>query len=390
MLTSNASTARAAEEVASATPKLRYLVMAVLAVWTLSIPFAEIIFRLLGERTTTDLVGLYQSFGKNGGYKLSPNVRADADTLVGRFSVLTNDLGLRCGKQDLRRSSVVGNLDILVLGDSQAYGEGLDYEDTIVGQLASLASQRRLIVNNAAVGGHYLENQFELARWLDDQGVRPKHILVLLTPYLIATAGHYNHVFVGSDGVLYDKESTSRHHLTRWLKRRTVIYARVRNAVNSLRPPPKADLTPSLVKFYSRAEQTRYQEQLLQFLARLSCWCAERQITIMLVYTPGVVEFNFGPVVQAGRSIGIDVDRDVPYRAAHSAAAMLQIPIQDPRPVIECESLDNHPLALRDEAHYSAPVSTRVARNIWEAFKGGAPVAQCASPSHPQPVARHY
>ena len=109
MSTSNPATAASAEGVASAALKLRYLVVAVLGVWILSIPCAEIIFRLLGERTTTDLVGLYQSFGRNGGYKLSPNVRADADTLVGRFSVLTNDLGLRCGKEDLRRRSGAGN-----------------------------------------------------------------------------------------------------------------------------------------------------------------------------------------------------------------------------------------------------------------------------------------
>ncbi len=184
-------------------------------------------------------MGFIRALDKNGGYKLSPNVRADADTLVGRFSVLTDDLGLRCGKEDLQRRSVAGTSHIVILGDSQAYGEGLDYEDTVVGQLASLASERGFIVNNAAVGGHYLENQFELARWLDDEGVQPKHIIVLLTPYLIATAGHYNHVFVGPDGVLYDKESASRHHLTRWLKRHTVVYARVRNAVTSLRPAPK-------------------------------------------------------------------------------------------------------------------------------------------------------
>lgn len=390
MSTSNPATAASAEGVASAALKLRYLVVAVLGVWILSIPCAEIIFRLLGERTTTDLVGLYQSFGRNGGYKLSPNVRADADTLVGRFSVLTNDLGLRCGKEDLRRRSGAGNMDILVLGDSQAYGEGLDYEDTVVGQLASLAKQRGLVVNNAAVGGHYLENQFELARWLDDQGARPKHIIVLLTPYLIATAGRYNHVFVGPDGVLYDKESTSRHHLTRWLKQHTVVYARVRNAVSSLRPAPKTDLTPALVKFYSRAEEAGYQERLVQFLTRLSAWCAERQITIMLVYTPGVVEFKFDPVVQAGGSVGIEVNPEVPFRAAKSAAAILSIRFQDLRPIIECASLNNQPLALRDEAHYSAPVCASVARNVWEAFLGGAPEDQCASPSHPSPLASHY
>ena len=102
----------------------------------------------------------------------------------------------------------------------------------------------------------------------------------------------------------------------------------------------------------------------------------------MLVYTPGVVEFKFDPVVQTGRSAGIEVDQDVPYRAARSAAAILGMPFQDPRSVIKGESLDNHPLALRDEAHYSAPVSASVARNIWGAFLGGAQMDQCAPPSH--------
>lgn len=186
MSTFDTATIASANQV-STTTNLRSLVLTVLLVWILSIPCAEIVFRLLGERTTTDLAGLYQPFGRGRGYKLRPNIRADADTLLGRFSVLTNEFGLRCGKADLQSGTAGRQIDILVLGDSQAYGEGLSYENTLAGQLTELASKQALVVNNAAVGGHYLENQFELLQWLDQHGVRPRRVVALLTPYLITT-----------------------------------------------------------------------------------------------------------------------------------------------------------------------------------------------------------
>lgn len=389
MSTSELARETTAKQVAFAVPKKRYFVLAVLAGLVLSIPCIEIALRLLGQHTTSNLIGLYQPFGRSGGYKLSPNFRGDTDQLVGRFSVFTNGLGLRGGKDDVGRSASAGDEDILVLGDSQAYGDGLDYENSLAGQLASLARQRGMVVGNAGVGGHYLENQFELTQWLYDQGVRPKHIIVLLDPYLIATAGIYNTAFVGSDGVLYEKESASRHHLTYWLKRHTVIYARVRNAIAKLHPADKTDLTPAAVKFYSTAEEAKYREQTLRFLARLSAWCAERHISTMLVYAPGVVEFKFDPLVQTGRSAGVEVDRDLPYRIANSAAASLSIAFQDLRPAMECESLDGQPLALSDQWHYSAPASATAARSIWEAFTGAAPAERCAPPATPTQVANH-
>jgi hypothetical protein len=365
MSTSELGRKAPAEQAAWAAPKVRYLILGVLVGCALSIPCVEIVLRLLGEHTTSNLVGLYQPFGRNG-YKLSPNFRGDTNQLVGRFSVLTNDLGLRCGKNSRRSGTAEGAKGILVLGASQVYGDGLNYEDSLVGHLASLAGERGLAVNNAGVGGHYLENQFELTQWLYDRGVRPTHIIVLLDPYLIATAGSYNQAYVGSDGVLYEKESASRHRLTFWLKRHTVTYARVRNAIIRLQPNPKTDLTSAVVRLYSKAEEDGYRERTLQFLKHLSAWCDERHIAIMLVYDPGVVEFTFDPVVRLGRSAGVDVDRNVPYRAASSAAASLSIPFQDSRPAIERESLNGQPLALWDGWHYSAPVSATVARSIWE------------------------
>ncbi|MEK7390974.1 MAG: exodeoxyribonuclease V subunit alpha, partial [Fibrobacterota bacterium] len=80
--------------------------------------------------------------------------------------ICTDPLGLRCG-MDGRPAIAAGyQIDTLVLGDSQAFGLGVDYEQSIVGVAAVLAAEEGRVVGNAAVGGHYLRNQVELARRL--------------------------------------------------------------------------------------------------------------------------------------------------------------------------------------------------------------------------------
>ncbi len=215
------------------------------------------------------MAGMYQRFG-DGGYRLRPNVSGTADTLQGRYSVFTNSLGLRCAGQN--REIAPGPVDILVLGDSLAFGNGLNFEDTLVGQFAAKAAARGLRVENAAVGGQYLANQFELLRWLDAHGVRPRRILLFLSPYLIATAGEYMRVTVGQDGRLYSRGRGPG--VTSWLKTNTVIYGRLRNAVNSLVPLAKDELTPLAVKIYLKSKEADYRGKTLSSLETLTQWVA--------------------------------------------------------------------------------------------------------------------
>jgi hypothetical protein len=376
------------KELAASGLKLRHFVLTVLVVWIASVPCAEVIFRILGDHTTTDMVGVYQRFGQ-GGYKMRPNVHTDSDNVVGRYSFLTDELGLRCGGSDLNSNRERKDTDIVVLGDSQGIGFGLNFEDTTVGQLALLAQKQGLVVKNVSVVGHLLDNQFELLQWLDTQGVRPRRIVIFLTPYMTWKAGGYARTYVDDEGRLADEFYTPRRRITLWFKRHTVAYARLRNAISEFLPVTGRDITPSLVKIYRKAGVAGNQERLSQFLAKLSAWSAERDASILLVYAPGAFEWDFDPIVQAGRSFGIEVDRNAPRQAASAAAAASGVPFLDLKPELDCESRGGQSLTLKGDPHYNARVSASLARGIWGALNGNN-TAEICKPSYAKSSTDHH
>jgi hypothetical protein len=341
------------------------LALVVAAVWIASFPAAEAVFRLLGERTTTNLANLYQPFGA-GGYRLRAGAAETADTIQGRYSVVTNDLGLRCGTATPRTSPGPRRVDIVALGDSQAFGNGLPFEDSLVGQLAARAEASGLHLENAAVGGHYLANQFELLRWLDTQGIRPRRILLFLSPYLIATAGKYNYASVGSDGRLYARGK--KPGITVWLKQNTVTYGRLRNTINRFHPLTTDELVPLAVKIFLKQLEGPYRDNTLAALTELSQWAGERRAELTIVYTPMAVEVAFDAVRKAAQPGGGEVDADVPLRSARAATAALGLDLYDLRAPLAQLSAQRTVLTLPSDPHYGARTSAMCAQSLWDAL----------------------
>ncbi len=165
----------------------------------------------------------------------------------------------------LRPGSTV---DYLVLGDSQGYGQCLDYEASLSGRFAALAAEHGQHVANCSVGGHYLRNQLEIARWLhEEKNIEIKTVVILLSPYLITTSGGYNRVKVSSNGKLYRQEPTRKHVTKEWIRTHMVIYHRVRNMVgNVMGVEPDNSM---LLGFFDTGELSKTRsDPLLQALKR--------------------------------------------------------------------------------------------------------------------------
>jgi hypothetical protein len=354
-----------------------------IGVWLLSIPAAEVAFRLAGDKPTTELEGLYEEFGSLS-YKHRAHVVADADWIEGRFSVATDAHGLRCGRGQASSTLTARDFDLLLLGDSQGYGQGLDFEQTISGVLSRLAARRAMSVGNASVGGHYLENQFELLCWLYERGVRPRSVLILMTPYLVASSGRLNQARVDSRGRLTNGVSSRRERLTLWLKTHTVVYARLRNSVRELIPLGGRPEAPLLIRFYSVDSEAGYREHLFEFLAGLSRWTAERGVGLTIAYTPLAAEMDFGEVARIARERGIQTDPSMPYRTVEMVAGELGIRLLDLRPVLVRVRETGQKLTLLKDPHYNAAVSEACAEALWSSIhgqaadpaKGGAPVSR--------------
>lgn len=356
-----------------------------ITVWLISVPAAELGFRLSGDRPTTELEGLYEGFGSLS-YKHRAHVVADADWIEGRFSVATDGYGLRCGRGQANSVLPARDFDLLLLGDSQGYGQGLDFEQTISGVLSRLAARRAMSVGNASVGGHYLENQFELLRWLYERGVRPRSVLILMTPYLLASSGRLNQAQVDSRGRLTNGVSSRREQFTLWLKTHTVVYARLRNSVRELIPLGGRPEAPLLIRFYSLDSEASYRERLFEFLTGLSRWTAERGVGLAIAYTPLAAEIDFGVIARAARERSIQTDPNMPYRTVEWVAGELGIRLFDLRPVLARARSAGQKLTLLKDPHYNAAVSEACAEAIWSSIhgqatvptNGGAPVSRRA------------
>jgi hypothetical protein len=339
------------------------LILIPLAIWIASFGAAEIVFRMLGHTPTTELAGLYEQFGET--FKHRPHVKTDANWVGGRFSVITDSEGLRCGEKDANRPATTAN-DVLVIGDSQTYGQGLSYEDTMVGRLAAAAGPE-VTIRNAAVGGHYLEDQFKLARWLYDRGMRPKAAIIFLTPYLAASAGRENHARVGADGRLYSSNESWYSKITLWLKMHTVVYGQVRNAMKNF--IVVSDETPTAVSFFAVSKEQDEQTRLRKSLAGFQQWASGHDISVLVVYTPLAIEVDFASVSKAAEAAHVKVDQDMPFRASQNTSAALNLEFYDLRSTLKSRFAQHLPLSLYKDPHYNADTSRASADDVWHAIE---------------------
>src|SRR5262249_55738265 len=149
-------------------------------------------------------------------------------------------------------------VDVLFMGDSQGFGNGVNYEDTIAGTFARLAAGSGYVVRNACVGGQAPLNQLELAKMLTrDDHVRVSTYIYLFTPVAVASCKGFTPVTVGQDGRLYDDHTDSLALFRTWLKTHLAVYSRVRDAVRASGIGVSADADiPFVVQVYNPGAET--------------------------------------------------------------------------------------------------------------------------------------
>lgn len=335
-----------------------------------SLPVAEVTFRSLGDDPAGALEGLYEQFG-NGNYKHAAGVVTDASWSTGRFSVVTDDLGLRSDRARKHATRPGQDVRLLVLGDSQGYGQGVEYEDSLVGALAEIAASHDVTVSNASVGGHYLANQYELVRWLRERhGLRQTRFILLLTPYLIESAGERNSAMVGEDGRLYGARPDSWQRAMVWVKTHTVLYTRVRDALRTVGITPSADRSASaLDMFPAGPAATAAERKLLESVRSFVLSEGLTKHDLWVVYAPLATELDFEPLQRAAAARRVQVDPNSPARIASSVAAALELPFVDLRSTLARLRSDGVRLSLTGDPHYSAPSSSACAAAIWAAVR---------------------
>ena len=352
--------------ISSVRSALKYLATWLL-IWTASAGAAELVLRLHGEQPSEDLGGLYEQFGT--GYKLRPSVDTGATWSTGAFSVHTDALGLRCDLARRMGTRQYDKVDWLFLGDSQGFGNGVSYEDTIVGTVAVRAAESGQVVRNACIGGQKPLNQLELATLLRQRdGLRVSNYVYLFTPVAVATCGSFTTATVGPDGRLYGQATTRGDIARTWIKTHSAAYGRVRDAIRSTGFGVQPDEeTPFVFGLYRTGETEEGSNRLCaEVLQRLKTFASKGNASVQLVYMPLTLEMNFDAIQSGANKRGMAVDVNAPFRVLSAAAKETGLPLHDLRPVLRALHATGQPLSLFPDFHYTPAVSRASGLSIWE------------------------
>ena len=340
-------------------------------IWLASVPAAEIFFRVVGDRPSDDLSGLYSPF-VDGSYKLGPRVETHAFWSAGKFSVYTDELGLRCDR-DLRLATHPGDRpDAIILGDSQGFGNGVNFEESVAGVVANLAASEGLRLANASVGGHGTRNQLALARWLrDEQNVSASTYILFATPQMVTYPESFNRSFVGSDGRLYEGAMGTAARLRLWSKTHTVVYNRWRDAFRNfgIGTRPKEDASQVLQVYGGGPAEEITRAKLTSFLNELRDFTQRGRARLIIAYFPLTVEADLGAVRRAAEKLHLQVDSDRPSRILSQSAKELGIPCHDLRPVLAKLHAKGEPLRLKGDFHYDRVLSKACGEELWNVLR---------------------
>jgi len=337
-----------------------------------SLPLADLAFRSLGDRPSQDLSGLFTGWS-DGTYRLARGVRTSADFYSGHMDVFTDSLGMRVGSAPSRWHRQGDTTDILLLGDSQTFGNQLNWEQTIGGQLDSLAATVGWRVANAGTGAHSLQNQIDVARsLLQDNSLVPRRIVVLLTPLMINSPGHRNRAQVGADGRLYEGESTRIRRFSMWLKLTTTVYSRARGAFRYVREsiatllPLDSARDPGVVGLYDVRNRTATKwDSLATQLSELKQLGADVGAQTVVAYLPLAIEGTFDVVANLAIAKAVSVEVTVPQSILATSASLAGVAMINLRPALDTAVTRNQPLAVISDPHYSAPLSALISHELW-------------------------
>jgi hypothetical protein len=344
----------------------KYLIIPIIT-WGVSLLAAEVIFRQLGDRTTEDKQGYFMPFN-DGNFKLLPQLDVSAKYASGPFSVHTDSLGLRCDKDRKHAVQKGDAVGLLFIGDSQGFGNGVNFEDTIPGAVAEIAYKKGSRVANASVGGHGALNQLELVRWLrNQQNLRVARYVILLTPVMLTGCDSLARASVGQDGRLYDKPKSRGELAIIWLKTHSVTYARVRDVVRNMGigVEPSKDVPFVFRIFDASSDEEESVQKLMGCLAAFREIAADDGATLSVVYTPLTIEAEFDSIRKAAEAKGVRLDPDLPMRIWSAAATRLGIPAYNIRSVLQKAHSEGRRLNLKADFHYEGNVSKACAQYLW-------------------------
>lgn len=370
------STAPAASEAVAAMPARRgfrvWRTRAALVLGTLAACFAmlEVGLRVTGRyRKDGPLFGWYEQGGLS--YRLQPNV----DCLVegyNPYTIHTDAQGHRVRSRDTHLPG--DNPYYLMVGASDVFGEGLDFDQCFVGVAAShLRADGIDVVNLGVPGHHLLEQQALLTEFFAANAHKPVAVVVFLNHFMVADFADTQQKVLVAMGYTFNREGPWRRVAARTvLSNLSAAYCYFRDTLPAFGrswSKPKPPDYETIYRDFSVQNPFRRPEVLGRFEAALQDMVASIRAAgarPLIVYSPTYHDFRVEQLAAEGQLDRSRFDTTFYPRIVEQFCKAHAIDLLNFRPVLQQLADAKRTLNLENNPHYNAPVS----RLLGEALYG--------------------
>jgi hypothetical protein len=321
-------------------------------------------------------IGALGSFLEQGGvsYRLQRNATKRIEWPTASFTVHTDDMGFRYkrpGPHPLGERPYYA-----VLGSSEVFGNGLDYEHTFIGVLGEKLERDGIDVVNMAVAGHHLLEQISVFdAYAASATAPPNKVIVILNPLFIGGYDDIHANTVVRMGALFPETGWEWPMAKMILADLSASYRFFRDTIRNAQRKhfPRGDFAISFyVDRYSTTHRIRTPAKTADFLAhmrRLEQRIRGLGATPVCVYAPTVGGFLLNALKAQGKLDGSTFDTEffVALSSTHCAAEGIEF--------INLEPLLQHKYDLGEklnfdaDAHFNGPTSRAIGEYLYGALR---------------------
>jgi hypothetical protein len=329
--------------------------------------------RAIGRYRLDSVDGYFAAEGLS--YGLKKNVTKRVYWPSSSFLVQTDEFGFRAAQTGPRH--LAGKPYYAVIGASDAFGNGLDYDKTFVGVFARrMAAAHQAEVVNLAVGGHHLMEQVARFREFTSKvPTPPKAVIITLNPLMIAGSDDINAGVVVRKGELFEQDNWRIPLIKMMLSNSSAAYSFFHDGIRNvqLRYFNRPDFSLDFYLYvYSKELRIRTPEGTADFEARMAG--LEQDIrglgaSPVCVYSPATGGFLLNKLQREGKLDGSRFDTQFFQDLARRHCTAAGIPFVDFEPMLQERYDRGEKLNFDLDAHFNEPTSRAIGDYLYEALK---------------------
>ena len=313
-------------------------------------------------------------------YGLKENVSRRISWPSFSFYVYTDNLGFRSTRPGPR--SLGEKPYDAVLGASEVFGNGLDYEQTFVGVFGEKMQQGGVEVLNMAVPGHHLLEQISIfEEYAASAEHQPGVVLICLNPLLIGGYDDIHKEATVKMGYLVEKDRWRIALAKVILSSQSAIYCFFRDSIRNIQSKyfTRNDLDLSFyLSRYSTHHPIRERERtedFLKHLTKLEDHIRKLGATPVCVYIPTVGGFLLNHLKAKGQLTGEEFDTSFFPELIRQHCQSEDIRFIDVEPLLQSMYDKGEKLNFDGDAHFNGPTSRVIGEYLYESLKPAARTA---------------